>query len=118
MYHAANGGPTDGWLLTGSAEYHLYFLLVTVQLYLAFPLSSASSVAPPPARRGRSAWSAPSTWRGSLRCSTRPPRPHFGLLWVRGYELLPTYAIWVLGGCYAAVHRERLEDVVRRRVAA
>lgn len=115
IYHAYNGGPTDGWLLTGSAEYHLYFLLVTVQLYMVFPLILRFV-------RRTASW-APAmlgvvgvlnlAWLAALQYGTAPA--HLGVLWVRGYELVPTYAVWILAGCYAAVHRARLEDVVRRR---
>jgi len=43
LYFFANGGPFLGEsflteLLTGTARYHLYFLLVSMQIYLVFPL--------------------------------------------------------------------------------
>jgi peptidoglycan/LPS O-acetylase OafA/YrhL len=48
LYFVADGGPYRPWsapahrlladLLTGTARYHLYFLLVTMEIYAAFPL--------------------------------------------------------------------------------
>ena len=38
-----------------------------------------------------------------------------GHLWPRAYELLPTYAVYVLVGAYAALHLERIERVVAAR---
>ena len=62
-------------LLYGGAEYHLYFLLVTMQLYLAFPLILCWSGGPRRSPDGCSSpWASP-TWRGSGWCSGCPIPP-------------------------------------------
>jgi len=105
-----------GWdALTGNAEYHLYFLLVTLQLYLVFPVLlrgvRRSAVRAPivlgVAGVGNLAW---------LAALHYVPAPHGALqgLWAHSYELLPTYGIYVLIGCYSALHREWLERMVAR----
>jgi peptidoglycan/LPS O-acetylase OafA/YrhL len=101
-------------LLTGTARYHLYFLLVSMQIYLVFPLI-----------------------RGLLRVTRR----HHGLLltgcaafqllfelavqqqwqagpltgWLRGPDaLLPSYLGYVVAGAVAGWHREELIGWTRR----
>jgi peptidoglycan/LPS O-acetylase OafA/YrhL len=37
-----------------------------------------------------------------------------GWFWVHGYEILPTYSMYVLAGCYAAVHLAKIQDFVDR----
>jgi peptidoglycan/LPS O-acetylase OafA/YrhL len=102
-------------LLTGDAEYHLYFLLVTMQLYLAFPLILRFV-----RRTASRAWAVLAVmgalnvaWLAALHYTT-PPTGWAAGLWGRAYELLPTYAVYVLAGCYGAMHVERLVAVVRR----
>ncbi len=99
----------------GDAGYHLYFLLVTMQLYLVFPLVLRFVRA----TRHR-AWlvlgvvgAADLVWQAMLQYG-RPPGNWVGWFWIHGYELLPTYAIYVLVGCYVALHLDRVNDVVRR----
>jgi peptidoglycan/LPS O-acetylase OafA/YrhL len=100
----------------GDAGYHLYFLLVTLQLYLVFPLVLRFVRA----TRHR-AWLvlgivglADLVWQAMLQYGQAPAN-WVGWFWIHGYELLPTYAIYVLVGCYAALHLDRVNDVVRRR---
>lgn len=104
-------------LLYGGAEYHLYFLLVTIQLYLLFPLIRRFVAAT--AHRWRRALAAVAAanlaWFAVLQYA---PWPHSAAaLWVyaHAYELLPTYAMYVLAGCYAAVHLDRMQAVVDTR---
>jgi peptidoglycan/LPS O-acetylase OafA/YrhL len=100
-------------LLTGGAEYHLYFLLVTMQLYLVFPLLLRF------VRRSADRWAAVLgvvgvanvAWLAALQY-VGAPRGWFGDLWPHAYQLLPTYAVFVLAGCYAAVHLPRLQALV------
>jgi peptidoglycan/LPS O-acetylase OafA/YrhL len=115
--HAHLSPATVAWdFLTGNAEYHLYFLLVTLQLYLVFPLllrfvrRTADRAVPVLATVGaiNVAWlawlqygHAPAGWAGQF-------------LWPRAYELLPTYGVYVLLGAYAALHLDRLEPFVAR----
>ncbi len=94
-------------LLYGGAKYHLYFLLVTIQLYLVFPLlvrfvrrTSDHAIVVLLA-----VGAANLTWLGLLQY-THPTAWHW--VWGRAYELLPTYSVYVLAGAYAALHRERL----------
>ena len=110
-------------LLYAGAEYHLYFLLVTIQLYLAFPLirrfvqRTSGQAVPVLVAVGL----ANLLWLGVLQYA---PYPRSGVgLWFfqHAYELLPTYAIYVLGGCYAAAHLDtvkRLFETKNRQMLA
>lgn len=106
-----------GWdLLYGGAMYHLYFLLVTLQLYLAFPL--VSRFVRRTAHRAGPVLGVVTglnlAWMAVLAYTT-PPSSGFGAwVYAHAYELLPTYAMYVLAGCYAAVHLDRIQEVVRR----
>ena len=102
-------------LVNGGAEYHLYFLLVTMQLYLVFPLLLRFV--------RRTAARAPlvlavalavnAVWLGILQY-VAAPSGWGAFFWQRGYELLPTYGAYVLVGCYAALHLDRLQAFVDR----
>jgi peptidoglycan/LPS O-acetylase OafA/YrhL len=105
-------------LATGNSEYHLYFLLVSMQLYLVFPLvlrfvrRTAGRPWPVLAIVG----ALNTAWFAWLQYGHAPTN-WVGQLWPRAYELLPTYAVYVLIGCYAALHLERVDRImtVRRR---
>jgi peptidoglycan/LPS O-acetylase OafA/YrhL len=106
-------------LLDGGAMYHLYFLLVTLQLYLLFPLLLAFV-----RRTYERAWAvlgvvaaANLVWLAVLQYVPAPSGTA-GWFWDHAYELLPTYAMYVLAGCYAAVHLPKLQRVVDRRPKA
>jgi peptidoglycan/LPS O-acetylase OafA/YrhL len=106
-----------GWdLLYGNAMYHLYFLLVTLQLYLVFPLLLA--VVQKTADRWKEVLAVVGAlnlgWLGVLQW-TRAPSGWGGWVFTHAYELLPTYSMYVLAGCYAAVHLPRLQQVFQRR---
>ena len=103
-------------LLDGGAMYHLYFLLVTIQLYLVFPLLLAFV-----RRTADRAWTvlgivtvANLAWLAVVQY-VPAPSGSAGWFWHHAYELLPTYAMYVLAGCYAAVHLPKLQQVVDRR---
>jgi peptidoglycan/LPS O-acetylase OafA/YrhL len=105
-----------GWnALEGTAWYHLYFLLVTLQLYLVFPALLA----------------------GLRRCSgaghivvlvvalvvqvvvsdllVAPPANAFGaFLLAHGYALLPAYLLYPLVGAVAALHLDQVQAAVLR----
>jgi peptidoglycan/LPS O-acetylase OafA/YrhL len=93
-------------LIYGGAEYHLYFLVVTLQLYLAFPLlvrflrATAKRAGTVLVLVGAAnlAWFAVLQYAGAG-----------GWIFSRAYELLPTYSIYVLAGGYAALHRDTLD---------
>jgi peptidoglycan/LPS O-acetylase OafA/YrhL len=110
-----------GWdILYGSAEYHLYFLLVTLQLYLAFPL--ISRFVRRTAGRAVPVLAAVTVlnlaWMAVVAYVPAPRSGPSAWLFAHAYELLPTYAMYVLVGCYAAVHLERIQSFVARRSAS
>jgi peptidoglycan/LPS O-acetylase OafA/YrhL len=121
--HAHLSPATVAWdIVTGNAEYHLYFLLVTLQLYLVFPLLVRFVRAT--AHRAGSVLAVVgalnAAWFAWLQYGSAPAG-WIGRLWPRAYELLPTYAVYVLIGAYAAVHLERVQRAVaehRRRLLA
>ena len=112
--HARLSWSTVLWdVATGNAEYHLYFLLVSMQLYLVFPLLLRFV-----RRTADRAWPVLGVvgalnvaWLAWLQYG-HAPAGWAGHLWPRAYELLPTYAVYVLVGAYAALHLERIERVV------
>lgn len=101
-------------LLYGGAEYHLYFLLVTIQLYFAFPLirrfvqRTAHRAVPVLAV----VVALNLAWLGVLQYVSFPTNGAGLWIYAHAYELLPTYAMYVLGGCYAAMHLQRIQKVV------
>ena len=104
-------------LLYAGAEYHLYFLLVTIQLYLAFPLIRWFVI-----RTAHRAWpvlaavtAANLAWLAVLQYAPYPRSGPGQWVFAHAYELLPTYAMYVLAGCYAAVHLDRLQQLVDTR---
>ena len=109
-----------GWnLLSGGAEYHLYFLLVTLQLYLAFPLilRLVRRTADRPLPVLAAVTVANLAWLAACQYLP-PPSGAGGWIFAHAYELLPTYSMYVLAGCYAAVHLDRIQDFVDRRSRA
>ncbi|MBY4569343.1 acyltransferase [Gordonia sihwensis] len=105
-------------LVTGNAAYHLYFLSVSMQIYLVFPAVL---------------WVLKRTWgyhRYLLAASltfhiwllfhmVRPPLSFFesgvpGLIWrYLGVTLFP-YQFFILAGCLAAYHYEAFSGFMRR----
>ena len=101
---------------TGNSEYHLYFLLVSLQLYLVFPLLLRFV-----RRTAQRPWpvlgvvgALNTAWFAWLQYGHAPSN-WVGQLWPRAYELLPTYAVYVLIGCYAALHLERVDRIMTER---
>jgi len=115
--HARLPWTTIAWdFATGNAEYHLYFLLVSLQLYLVFPLLLRFV-----RRTGDRPWPVlavvgllNAAWLAWLQYG-HAPAGWVGQLWPRAYELLPTYAVYVLIGAYAALHLDRIGRVVVQR---
>jgi peptidoglycan/LPS O-acetylase OafA/YrhL len=102
-------------LLTGSARYHLYFLLVTMQIYLVFPLLLWFVRA----TRGRHglvlalSLALQLAFTAVVKAGAQPP----GILgaWTAHPDvLLPSYQLYVVAGAVAADHLHRLVDLVRR----
>jgi peptidoglycan/LPS O-acetylase OafA/YrhL len=112
-------GDLGGHLLGGDAQYHLYFLLVTMQLYLVFPwlVRFVRTTAARPWWALGVVAAVDAAWLAELQYGTAPTG-WAGQLWARSYELLPTYAVYVLIGCYAAVHFDRVTAVVARHGSA
>jgi peptidoglycan/LPS O-acetylase OafA/YrhL len=93
-------------LIYGGAEYHLYFLVVTLQLYVVFPfiLRFVRATAAHAGAILIVVGLANLAWLGCLQYG------HFhGWVFARAYELLPTYTVYVLAGAYGALHRERIQ---------
>ncbi|HEX3460326.1 MAG TPA: AMP-binding protein [Acidimicrobiales bacterium] len=123
IYELVRNPTSHGWswshfgydLVTGTAEYHLYFLLVTMQLYLVFPLllKFVRRTADHAVGILAVVTVANLGWMAVLQYvhSTSPTMIWFD---TRAYELLPTYAMYVLAGAYAAVHYQRIQAFVDR----
>lgn len=116
-YATAHAPATPSWrtavhdlgydLLTGQSFYHLYFLVVTLQIYLLFPLLLWFVRA---TRRHHVAVLAAS---GTIQLGVTAllhygPADRLGVLSTHAYELLPTYQFFVLLGAITAAH---LRDV-------
>jgi peptidoglycan/LPS O-acetylase OafA/YrhL len=106
-------------LLDGGAMYHLYFLLVTLQLYLVFPalLKFVRRTAHQAGRVLGIVAVANLAWLAAVQYVPIPSGPA-SWLWRHAYEILPTYSMYVLAGCYAAVHLATLQRFVERHSLA
>jgi peptidoglycan/LPS O-acetylase OafA/YrhL len=99
----------------GTAWYHLYFLLVTLQLYLVFPAVVAGL------RRLRGVGHvvvlvvALAAQVVVAELLVEPPANDFGAFLVaHGYVLLPAYLLWPLVGAVAALHLDRVQAFALR----
>ena len=104
-------------LLTGTAEYHLYFLLVSMQVYLVFGLlvrvvrSTAGHHAALLA--GVAVLQVAIFWLLHDALPSWHSQPHWVAV-LAGYaqQLLPFYLAYVVAGALAAVHLERTQSWV------
>jgi peptidoglycan/LPS O-acetylase OafA/YrhL len=105
-----------GWnALEGTAWYHLYFLLVTLQLYLVFPALVAGL-------RRLSGAGHVVVLVGALVVQVvvsdlfvDPPPTAFGaFLAAHGYALLPAYLLYPVVGALAALHLDQVQAAVLR----
>lgn len=102
-------------LVDGNAFYHLYFLLVSMQLYLVFPwlIRFVRATA------HKAGWVLAGVgllnvgWLGLLQYHAVPAGT-LSWFWNHGYEILPTYSLYVLAGCYAAIYLPTLQSLLRR----
>jgi poly(3-hydroxybutyrate) depolymerase/peptidoglycan/LPS O-acetylase OafA/YrhL len=102
-------------LLTGGARYHLYFLLVTMQLYLVFPLvrwllrrtEGHHGVLLAVAAAYQLALTA------AIQLHATGPGPLGSWLHAPS-EWLPSYVLYVIAGALAGWHFERLAEFTRR----
>jgi peptidoglycan/LPS O-acetylase OafA/YrhL len=111
----------DLWfqLVTGTAEYHLYFLIVSMQVYLVFGLL-VLLVRATTGHHGRliaaaAAFQLLLFWFLHDALPSWYSAPHWiGVLYQYDQQLLPSYLLYVLVGALAAVHVERTQAWVLR----
>lgn len=118
VYFFANGAPFRFGafvqeLLTGGARYHLYFLLVSMQIYLVFPLIRALLRV----TEGHHGWllAGCAVFQLLFSCAVKQDWS-FGVLagWIHAPDaLLPSYLGYVLAGAVAGWHREELVSWTR-----
>jgi peptidoglycan/LPS O-acetylase OafA/YrhL len=104
-------------LLTGTAEYHLYFLLVSMQVYLVFGLLVRLVRASEGHHGALLAVAAAGQLAIFWLLHDVLPSWHSQPHWVAvlaGYaqQLLPSYLVYVVAGALAAVHLERMQSWV------
>jgi peptidoglycan/LPS O-acetylase OafA/YrhL len=123
-WHESNGALHGGaghamhelWfqLLTGTAEYHLYFLLVSMQVYLVFGLLvrlvRATTGHHGLLLAGVAVYQLGLFWllHDVLPSWSSAPRP-LGIVAAYAQQLLPSYLVYVVAGALAAVHVERTQ---------
>jgi poly(3-hydroxybutyrate) depolymerase/peptidoglycan/LPS O-acetylase OafA/YrhL len=106
-------------LLTGNARYHMYFLLVTMQVYLAFPV--VRWLLRRTQGHHRALFVAACAYQLAL---TLALRHHLGApgpigAWLRSPSpWLQSYVLYVIGGGLAAWHFEHLAAFTRRHTRA
>lgn len=132
IYFVADGSERAPWLravhrlttdvLQGTARYHLYFLLVTMQIYAVFPLLLWLLRA---TRRHHGALLAAAVGFQlalTLVLHYRLPRPPVVAVWLRDPDpFLVSYIVYVVGGGIAGMHFDEITAWVRthnRQVAA
>jgi peptidoglycan/LPS O-acetylase OafA/YrhL len=105
-------------LLDGGAHFHLYFLLLTFQLYLVFPALIAFFTTHP--RLQRPILAATVVWELAFTAAIHYGwRPTVLSIWFEHPgSWLPSYSIYVVGGVLAALHFESLTVWVRRHSRA
>lgn len=98
----------------GMASYHLYFLLVTLQIYLVFAglLWLLRATAGHHLRLIVAATVFEAALTGWLHYRWTPGGPATGLIGHAG-TLLPSYVLWVIGGGVVAMHLEAFELWIR-----
>ena len=104
-------------LLTGTAEYHLYFLLVSMQVYLVFGLL-VRLVRATAGHHGAllgavAAGQVALFWLLHDVLPAWHSQPHWvAVLAAYAQQLLPSYLVYVVAGALAAVHLERTQAFV------
>ncbi|WP_158726576.1 acyltransferase [Tomitella fengzijianii] len=98
-------------LLQGNAQYQMYFLLISMQIYLLFPLVRML-LRRTEGHHGKVMAGAVAIQAGmfTLFSFYHPDLDWYGHMW----KTLPTYALFLVGGALAAVHYERFAPWVRR----
>ena len=106
-------------LLTGNARYQLYFLLVTMQLYLVFPLLRWLLRAT--AGHHLALFLAACAYQLALTVAIQQHAVTTGPIgaWLnKPTALLPSYLLYVIAGAIGAWHFDRLVAFTRRHAAA
>jgi peptidoglycan/LPS O-acetylase OafA/YrhL len=106
-------------LLSGDARYQLYFLLVTMQVYLAFPL--LRWLLKRTARHHLALVLAAGAYELALAFAIQHDAVTTGLIgeWFRNPDpLLPSYLFYVLAGAIAGWHFDRFAAFTRRHLTA
>ncbi|WP_182359650.1 acyltransferase [Tomitella gaofuii] len=98
-------------ILQGNAQYQMYFLLISMQIYLLFPLVRML-LRRTEGHHGKVMAGAVALQAGVfvLFSFYHPDLDWYGHMW----KALPTYALFLVGGALAAVHYERFAPWVRR----
>ncbi|SDT42887.1 acyltransferase [Microlunatus soli] len=104
-------------LLTGGVWYHLYFLLISIQLYAVFPLLHRL-VRGASIRRSVAILVGGAVLQlGSMAAVSLLPAPHSiaGYPWRHPDTQLPIYAFFIAAGMLTALHRDRVDRWIRAR---
>ena len=106
-------------LVSGSGWYHLYFLLVTLQVYLVYP--ALLPLLRRMGSRGHAAVMVVSLALQLLSCRllSVPPAGEFGAwLTAHGFATLIAYQLYPVLGIVAALHLDRFQTLVHRHRVA
>jgi peptidoglycan/LPS O-acetylase OafA/YrhL len=125
IYVIANGSLMSPWHATatvltdlgdGGASYHLYFLAVTLQLYLVFPwvLRCIRRWSHRAGTLLAASFGLQLAFTCAIHYQVALPQPFAGWL-AHPDALLPSYQLYVIGGTLAALHFEDLTEWLRRQ---
>jgi poly(3-hydroxybutyrate) depolymerase/peptidoglycan/LPS O-acetylase OafA/YrhL len=106
-------------LRTGNSRYHMYFLLVTMQMYLFFPL--VRWLLRKTEGHHRAVFIVALVYQFVLTFAVHDhwSAPGFLGSWLRAPSMwLPSYTLYVIGGGIAAWHFDRLSGFTRRHLRA
>lgn len=98
-------------ILEGNAKYQMYFLLISMQIYLFFPVVRAL-LRRCEGHHGKVMAGSVALQMGIFALFTyyHPDLDWYGHMW----KTLPTYAMFLVGGALAAIHYDRFAGWVRR----
>ncbi|WP_343287393.1 acyltransferase [Gordonia sp. SID5947] len=107
-------------VVTGEGKYQLYFLLISMQIYLAFPLVSwvLDRTAHRPWRVLGVAAVIQMASFVFYQYLPRPSGPTWTLVYDNLWKTLPMYALFVAIGALAAVHHEAMNEWLRSHAVA
>jgi peptidoglycan/LPS O-acetylase OafA/YrhL len=125
VYVFASGSLTSPWHATativtdlgdGGASYHLYFLTVTLQLYLVFPwlLRFVRRLSHRPGTLLAASFVVQLAFTCAIHYRVALPQPLASWL-AHPDALLPSYQLYVIGGTLAALHFDELTAWLRRQ---